>query len=427
MFIDGEIMSLENNNSNKKVSIAVPFQQHSFRAAKGFIADDLMGAYYTSVYNDGKGIYRLLKIVLPRDLVIRMNGRNDKSITPYVNKYAEFLGLLYLAAFRLPVLSKYTTQIRNSLFRKFGRKAACACAKKGADIVLAYDTQAYDLFSELKRKNSKAIKILDMASTSALKIQEIVREEQNKKLPFSESLERHRIAYDDERCKKYKEEIELADYLLVPSGFVKNSLLEIGVPSKKILYLPHGVDVEMFRPNYKEYVPGKRLKFLFVGRVEAAKGIYYILEAFKQLQDLNIELLVVGDTMNQREQLEAYTANANFVGLKRRDEMPEFYKEADVFVLSSLWEGSSLSMLEALASGLPVIASKYSCAPEVISDYKEGFVVEPRNIEELKEKIVWYYQNADKIPEMSKQARKTAGYYTWEQYGNSICNIVKKL
>ena len=47
-------------------------------------------------------------------------------------------------------------------------------------------------------------------------------------------------------------------------------------------------------------------------------------------------------------------------------------------------KGSSLSMLEALAAGLPVIASKYSCAPEVVKEYEEGFVVEPRNVEQMK-------------------------------------------
>ena len=367
----------------KKVSIAVPFQQHSFRAARGFIESEMMNLYCTSVYNDNKGIYKVLARILPKDLVLRMQGRNDMQITPYVQKFAEFYGLLYLGACRIPRLRKYTPFIRKILFRKFGTSAARACIKNGTEVVVAYDTQAYDLFQELIRKDSHIIKVLDMASTSALKIREIVDAEMAKGYPFSESLERHNLAYSNKKCIVYRQEIELADYLLVPSGFVKDSLRDLGIPKNRIIYLPHGVDIEMFTPSYKEYIPGKTLKFLFVGRVEAAKGIYYILEAFKQLQDLNIELIVVGDIMNQREKLEAYTSNVRFLGLKRRDEMPEYYKEADVFILSSLWEGSSLSMLEALAAGLPVIASKYSCAPEIIKEYVDGFVIEPRNVEQI--------------------------------------------
>ena len=129
--------------------------------------------------------------------------------------------------------------------------------------------------------------------------------------------------------------------------------------------------------------------------------------------------------MNQREKLEAYTSNARFLGLKRRDEMPEYYKEADVFILSSLWEGSSLSMLEALAAGLPVIASKYSCAPEVVTDFKEGFVIEPRDIDQMKDRIKWFYENSEKIPQMSISAREIAEKYTWDQYGENISEIIK--
>ena len=301
----------------KKVSIAVPFQQHSFRAARGFIESEMMNLYCTSVYNDNKGIYKVLARILPKDLVLRMQGRNDMQITPYVQKFAEFYGLLYLGACRIPRLRKYTPFIRKILFRKFGTSAARACIKNGTEVVVAYDTQAYDLFQELIRKDSHIIKVLDMASTSALKIREIVDAEMAKGYPFSESLERHNLAYSNKKCIVYRQEIELADYLLVPSGFVKDSLRDLGIPKNRIIYLPHGVDIEMFTPSYKEYIPGKTLKFLFVGRVEAAKGIYYILEAFKQLQDLNIELIVVGDIMNQREKLEAYTSNVRFLGLKR--------------------------------------------------------------------------------------------------------------
>lgn len=411
----------------KKVTIAVPFQQHSFRAARGLISAGIMNSYYTSVFNDNKGIYRILQIILPKNLAIRVKGRNDEIIEPYVHKKAEFLGLLYLAAFRVPVLKKYSLRVRKMLFSSFGKKVANACEKDGSDIVIAYDTQAYDLFKKLNEKHLKIIKVLDMASTSSSTIRSIVDEEMAKGVPFSDSLQRHKIAYSDEKCRAYEEEIKLADFLLVPSNFVKNSLLKLGIPEERIIYLSHGVDIEMFTPSYKKYMPGKKIKFLFVGRVEAAKGIYYILEAFRQLQNLNIELIVVGDVLNQREELEAYTSNARFLGLKRRDEMPEYYKEADVFILSSLWEGSSLSMLEALATGLPVIASKYSCAPEVVTEYEEGFVIEPRDIEQLKDRIRWFYNNADKIPEMSVAARKTAENYTWIQYGEKISKIVNSL
>lgn len=414
------------DDKKKKVTIAVPFQQHSFRAAKGLIRHGMLCSYYTSVYNDGKGIYSILKYVLPKDLVIRMQGRNDAEITPYVSKFSQMFGLLYLAACRSSVLKRYTRTIRSVLFKRFGKSAAQNCISNGTEFVLAYDTQAYDLFLNLKKQHSGIVRILDMASTSALTIREIVDGELKKGYPFSDSLKRHDVEYSEEKCNQYLEEMKLADYFLVPSTFVRNSLVKVGIEERRILDLPHGVDVEMFTPSVKKYDTQKTLKFLFVGRVEAAKGIYYILEAFRKLQDLNVELIVVGDMMGQEEALKVYTRNVNFLGLKRRDEMPQYYNEADIFVLSSLWEGSSLSMLEAMASGLPVIASKYSCAPDILTGH-EGFVIEPRNIEEIENYIRWYYAHREMIPEMSKAARKLAEKYTWHQYGENLCEIINEL
>lgn len=411
----------------KKITIAIPFQQHSFRTAKGLIKYNMLNKYFTSVYNDEKGIYKILKFVLSEDLIKRMKGRADKEISPYVIRISSFYGLLYLAAFRIEFLKKYVPNIRNILLKSFGKKTVKECYKINSQFIITYDTQSYDIFEEISKKQYSIIKILDMASTSALTIRRIIDEEVKKNYPFSNSLKRHKIAYNDQQCSIYKKEIDLADYLLVPSNFVKESLKEIGVSEEKIFYLPHGVDINMFSPNYKKLNLNARLTFLFVGRVEAAKGIYYLLEAFKQLQTLKIKLLVVGDTMGQLEELKKYTSNVEFVGLKRRDEMPEYYNKADVFILSSLWEGSSLSLLEALAMGLPAIASKYSCAPEVIIEGEEGFVIEPRDIVELKKRIIWFYNNKERIPEMSKKARTKVEEYTWENYENNISKIIKKI
>lgn len=412
---------------DKIVSIAVPFQQHSFRAAVGLISNGILNTYYTSVYNDGKGIYRILKFVLPKNLLIRMEGRNNKTITPFVKKFSELYGLIYLAVCRIKIGRKFTPWIRSELFKRFSKKTANSIIADGTKVVIAYDTQAYDLFKELKKHNCNTIKILDMASTSAIRIRQIIAEELKKGHVFNETLKRHMLAYSEEKCNAYRREIYEADYFLVPSEFVKESLVDLNVKEDRIIYLSHGVDIEMFKPCHKSYNLKRKLRFLFVGRVEAAKGIYYILESFRQLENYNIELIVVGDLMDQREKFEKYTKNAVFWGLRRRDEMPEIYNDADVFILSSLWEGSSLSMLEALASGLPVIASKYSSAPEVIKDYKEGFVIDPKNIAQMKEKIVWFVNNYELISKMSKEARETAEKYTWEKYGEQISKITKTI
>ena len=107
--------------------------------------------------------------------------------------------------------------------------------------------------------------------------------------------------------------------------------------------------------------------------------------------------------------------------------MPLIYKQADVFILSSLWEGSSLSLLEAMASGMPVIASKYSCAPEVVEEGVEGFVIEPRDIESMKSNIKWFISHRDSISEMGMLARKKAEAYSWANYEIKIKKVINEI
>ena len=123
-----------------------------------------------------------------------------------------------------------------------------------------------------------------MASTAVPVIHRIVEEEVAKQLPFADTFDKHRLMYNEEKSRMYQKEIELSDYFLVPSSWVKESLIEVGVSPDKIYSLPHGVDVSGFTPKDKNYQPFQKLRFLFVGRSEGAKGIHYILEAFKQLQ-----------------------------------------------------------------------------------------------------------------------------------------------
>ena len=145
------------------------------------------------------------------------------------------------------------------------------------------------------------------------------------------------------------------------------------------------------------------------------------------IEDYDVELIMVGNTFTWEDDIKNYTSNVRVLGLKRNDEMPDVYKNADVFILSSLWEGSALSMMEAMASSMPVIASSHSCAPDMIDEGIEGFVYNPYSINELKNHIIWYLNNRDKIIPMGKAARKKAEHYTWDQYYENCESVLNKI
>lgn len=417
------------NGMNKR-SIAISLQQHSYHAAKAFLQSGTLERYYTTVYNDGNLLYAVLERLLPSDLAKRTKKRSLEGLDPYVKKYCGFWGLLFLASGRVPILKNKVIQIRKIMNKRFAVKVAKDCIKRGAKLLLMYDTLAYDCFRIIKKKKSKAICVLDMSSTCSATIRRIIEEELNKNYSFDDSMKDKAERYSVDAVEMHLKEIQLADYFLSPSGFVSSSLIDVGVDECKIKYLPHGVDVNQFNPTKKDVASNRKLRFLFVGRVEAAKGIYYLVNAFndERVKSTEVELQIVGSMITSEENLKPFDSNISYLGLKRRDEMPEVYANADVFILSSLWEGSSLSMLEAMASGLPVIASKYSCAPEVVDEFEEGFVVEPRNIDEMVEKILWFDSHRELIPQMSEKARKKiVENYTWEHYYNNLNKICDEI
>lgn len=100
---------------------------------------------------------------------------------------------------------------------------------------------------------------------------------------------------------------------------------------------------------------------------------------------------------------------------------------SDVYIMSSLFEGFSLSLFEAMSSGVPVIATKSSAAWGTITNYREGFVIDSASTEQIKEKILWFYNNRNKIPEMGKNARKLAEKYTWENYKKNLTSAIKRI
>lgn len=411
-----------------KVSIVIPMQQHSYQTAIGLSRANRLERYYTTVYyNAKKTIYRILELVLPKDLLNRMHNRCVEEISQYVTTYAQNVALFSLFAIRCRWLKKYEMIIRKMMFASYASKTAKDIKKRKTKYVWSFDSWSLDVYKALDRQNVNVIKILDMASTAVPTIHRIIHEEYNKNKPFSDSYLRTMIMYSDEMCKLYEDEFKYADYFLSPSVWVEKSLLAAGIPHEKILALPHGVNVKDYTPKGDDYKPGQIIRFLFVGRCEGAKGIYYLLEAFRQLQDYDVELIMVGNTFTWEDDIKNYTSNVRVLGLKRNDEMPDVYKNADVFILSSLWEGSALSMMEAMASSMPVIASSHSCAPDMIDEGIEGFVYNPYSINELKNHIIWYLNNRDKIIPMGKAARKKAEQYTWDQYYENCESVLNKI
>lgn len=137
------------------------------------------------------------------------------------------------------------------------------------------------------------------------------------------------------------------------------------------------------------------IRLLYVGRLVPVKGLKYLFQALKDLveHDLPLTLWLVGDGYH-RPQLESLAADlriSEHVEFRGRipfgQELFRAYREADIFVLPSLSEGIPKTLLEAMASGLPIVTTRVGGIPDVVKDNETGLLVEPRSPEQLAQAI----------------------------------------
>lgn len=197
-----------------------------------------------------------------------------------------------------------------------------------------------------------------------------------------------------------KEVIREADHFLAVTEQAKRALITDGAQPEKITVIPMGVDLDKFRIKNKEFriKNKKNLEILFVGRLVEEKGVWELLEAFKmaveQMTEFNLRLRMAGSGPLRGKLVQKAWAwgisDKIIIEEKYYSEMPKIYHNADIFIMTSKprkgWEEQfGMVLVEAMGSGLPIIATRTGAIPEVVGE--AGILVEPGNISELTEAI----------------------------------------
>jgi len=210
------------------------------------------------------------------------------------------------------------------------------------------------------------------------------------------------------------------DGLVAVSGDVKKSILKTikGVPAEKISVILNSVDVTRYGKNFNRIALRSKLGFgetehlmAMVATFKRQKGHKVLVDAAATLiPDFpHLHFLFVGDgelideLRNQVRELNL-EQNIHFLGM--RNDIPEILVASDSFVLPSLWEGLPMALIEAMASGLPVIATDVSGTRQVLESGKTGIMVEPGDAQVLAYSIMELLNNPEQAQVMGKTARK---------------------
>ena len=179
-------------------------------------------------------------------------------------------------------------------------------------------------------------------------------------------------------------------------------------PNQPVAVIPNGVDTKFFSPPQKKRRNG-RLTLVSTGRLIERKGYGYLIEALRGMEGVHLQL--VGDG-NLRESLAADAGHigvsVEFMGPKSRDEVAAILRDADLFVLPSLNEGMSNSLLEALACGLPAVVTDVGGSAELVADAVNGAVVPTADVGALRRAIEIYRANPKLSTLHGDASRRTA-------------------
>lgn len=216
-------------------------------------------------------------------------------------------------------------------------------------------------------------------------------------------------------------EYELADVILTPSRQTFDTFLNEGVPESKLLHLPYGVDSSIFSPDYGRMVPGRIVSVAAIGM---QKGHHYLAQAYQQIAGPGISLDLVGPVADDW-MIPRYIAplgpSVRTIGAVPRSQVPNHMREAQVFCLASIQEGLALVVPQAMACGLPIVATTATGAADFVNHGVEGLLVPPADPDALAHALDQLVRDPERSREMGEAARRrVAGVPQWSRYGDQL-------
>jgi glycosyltransferase involved in cell wall biosynthesis len=234
--------------------------------------------------------------------------------------------------------------------------------------------------------------------------------------------------------ERNRREWELADILIVNSEWSREALISEGADPAKIEILPLAYETKTENPNGESknefqlsafnITTLPPLRVLWLGQVNVRKGIHHLMAAARLLKGENIQFDIVGPIGILPETVKSAPPTMRFHGPVSRDRAGHWYRQSDVFVLPTLSDGFALTQLEAMARGLPVIATP-NCG-RVVESGKTGFLVPPRDPQSLAAAILNFANDRNLSASMAPACRAAVNSYSIEAFGSGLVDIIQK-
>jgi glycosyltransferase involved in cell wall biosynthesis len=292
-----------------------------------------------------------------------------------------------------------------AIARAFGRFAATV-AVDDADMLVGWSAGILEAIAPARAARMKVV--VERGSTHI----------RNQVRILTEAYEEFGLRYDGtdpEIVARELAEYEGADAIAVPTDYAASTFIAEGVPRDKLIVNPYGVDLARFAPAVTR-PPNRPIRVLCVGRVGIQKGIPWLIRAFGKV-GFGAELHLVGPIDDEAASfLGERGSNVFLRGPLRGSDLPAEYAAADIFCLPSLQEGMPLTLLQAMASGLPAVVTP-PAGSGLVSTGEQGIMVPVRNVDGLAHALERLIGSAEVRRHLGENARRVvATGHGWDEY-----------
>ncbi|WP_299288387.1 glycosyltransferase family 4 protein [uncultured Mucilaginibacter sp.] len=223
----------------------------------------------------------------------------------------------------------------------------------------------------------------------------------------------------ERRNQRRTEELDICDYIICNSTFTKKTLTDVQINPNKIINVPLGFPSTV-KSTDKRSITRKTI-FIYAGNQSLRKGTHILYKAWQKCNFKNeAELWLVGSNQLPIKVRQGLGDDVKFLDNLPHESLMQLFSQVDMLVLPTLCDGFGMVITEAMSQSLPVITTYNSGGPDLITEGKDGFLLEAGNVEQLADKLKWCVENKDQLLQMGENALEKAASYPWASFRKQL-------
>ncbi|MCQ2974543.1 MAG: glycosyltransferase family 4 protein [Bacteroidales bacterium] len=403
-----------------KITLAHSGKQHSYLTALSLLELGFLNHFYTSSYVKNLNFQKFINnnvSYFQKRFIDGLYG--DKVCSNWRFEFKEIF---------LRKLFGKTTIAQNAVYQrdvKFDNFLSKIISNENSNIFWGFQGSCLNTLKSAK--NNKFTTIVELATAHVTEAKKILGEEQKLYPEWADSIDNLIFPYEYE--KRLVEEPHIADWVFSASNFTKQSLINDGISEEKIKFLPLCFNTSAIEAGDDfKYIENRKLKVLYCGTITQRKGIKYLLDAFKSIVKNSAELHIIGNIQGSGDEFRKYSDLYTYTPGIPQNQLFKIYKNYDILVLPTIFEGFGLVIPEAMKAGLPVITTNHSFGYEIINHRNNGSIVPIRDYKTLGEEILYYASlNNDIFNKMRNEAILTADNFSRNSFRERINVLINNI